>query len=45
MRNCRGQDLQAAAKTAQKSFYSARLFNPGVSTKTLSYFSLEFIIQ
>lgn len=33
MRNCRGQDLQAAAKTAQNCFYSARLFNPSVSTK------------
>lgn len=36
MRNCRGQDLQAAAKIAQNSFYSAGLFNPSVSTKDSS---------
>lgn len=33
MRNCRVQDLQAAAKIAQKYFYSARLFNSSASTK------------
>lgn len=33
MRNCRGQDRQAAAKIVQNCFYSARLFNPSVRTK------------
>lgn len=38
MRNCRDQDLQAAAKIAQNSFYRAGLFNPSVSQRPFPAF-------